>query len=108
MFLWPEIARGGVRLDFVDAGGIRTRYIEAGDRSAAEAVVFIPGTGGHLEAFTRNLLPHGQHHRTIALDMIGHGYTDKPDHDYEICHYVGHLLAFCDALGLKRIHVHGE
>lgn len=108
MFLWSEIARGTVRLGYADAGGVRTRYVEAGDPSADEAVVFIPGTGGHLEAFTRNLLPHAEHHRTIALDMIGHGYTDKPDHDYEIKHYVSHLLDFCDALGLKRIHVHGE
>jgi len=108
VFLWPEIARGAVRLGYADAGGVRTRYVEAGDPSASEAVVFIPGTGGHLEAFTRNLLPHAEHHRTIALDMIGHGYTDKPDHDYEIKHYIGHLLDFCDALGLKQIHVHGE
>jgi len=108
MHLWPEIARGSLRLSYVDAGGIRTRYVEAGDADATEAVVFIPGTGGHLEAFTRNLLPHAKHHRTIALDMIGHGYTDKPDHDYEIRHYVRHLLNFCDALGLARIHVHGE
>ncbi len=108
MYLWPEIASGGVRLGFVDAGGIKTRYIEAGDGASAEAVVFIPGTGGHLEAFTRNLLPHAEHHRTIALDMIGHGYTDKPDHDYEIRHYVQHLLDVCDALAIARIHLHGE
>ena len=108
MFLWPEIASGSLRLDFVDAGGVRTRYVEAGDAGAREAVLFIPGTGGHLEAFTRNLLPHAEHYRTIALDMIGHGYTDKPDHDYEIRHYVQHLLDVCDALKLDRIHVHGE
>jgi pimeloyl-ACP methyl ester carboxylesterase len=44
----------------------------------------------------------------IALDMIGHGYTDKPDHDHEIRHYVKHLLDFSNALGLKRIHLYGE
>lgn len=108
MFLWPEIASGTVRLGYVQAGPVRTRYVETGDPTAREAVVFIPGTGGHLEAFTRNLLPHGAHWRTIALDMIGHGYSDKPDHDYEIRHYVRHLLDFCDALGLERIHLHGE
>ena len=108
MYLWPEIASGALRLSYVDAGGIRTRYVEAGNPSADEAVVFVPGTGGHLEAFTRNLLPHGKEYRTIALDMIGHGYTDKPDHDYEIRHYVKHLADFSDALGLKRIHLHGE
>lgn len=108
MYLWPQLAAGTMRLGYVQAGLVRTRYIEAGDPSASEAVVFIPGTGGHLEAFTRNLLPHAEHYRTIALDMIGHGYSDKPDHDYEIRHYVKHLLDFCNALGLARIHVHGE
>lgn len=108
MYLWPEIAKGSLRLSYVDAGGIRTRYAEAGDASADEAIIFVPGTGGHLETFTRNLLPHGRKYRTIALDMLGHGYTDKPDHDYEISHYVKHLIDFSDALGLKRIHVHGE
>ena len=108
MFLWPEIARGTLSLGYVDAGGIRTRHVEAGDTSADEAVVFVHGTGGHLEAFTRNLLPHAQHHRTIALDMIGHGFTDKPDHDYEIRHYVAHLLAFLDAKRIARAHLHGE
>jgi 2-hydroxy-6-oxonona-2,4-dienedioate hydrolase len=108
MLLWPELASGTYRLGYVQAGPIRTRFIEAGPSSDDEAVLFIPGTGGHLEAFTRNILPHAQHFRTIALDMIGHGYSDKPDHDYEIKHYVRHLVDFCDAMGLARIHIHGE
>ena|SRR3990167_7011844 len=107
-FIWPEIADGSIRLGFVNAGGIRTRHVEAGDPAAEEAVVFVHGTGGHLEAFTRNLLPHARHFRTIALDMIGHGFSDKPDHDYEIRHYVKHLLDFCDAKGIRRAHLHGE
>lgn len=107
-FIWPEIAKGEVRLGFVDAGGVRTRYVEAGTIDSDEAVIFVHGTGGHLEAFTRNLLPHAAKHRTIALDMVGHGYSSKPDHDYEISHYVKHLLDFCDAVGVKRAHMHGE
>jgi 2-hydroxy-6-oxonona-2,4-dienedioate hydrolase len=108
MHLWPEIARGAIRLDYVEAGGVRTRFVEAGDGKSDEAVIFLHGTGGHLEAFARNLLPHASHLRTLALDMIGHGYSSKPDHDYEIPHYVAHLAAFCDAMGVKRAHVHGE
>jgi len=92
---------------FVDAGGIQTRYLEAGDPSAP-AVVFIHGTGGHLETFNRNVLAHSRHFRTLALDMVGHGYSDKPDHPYEIKHYVQHLAAFMDVLGLAKAHVHGE
>lgn len=107
-FLWPEIANGSIRLAQVDAGGIRTRHVETGDVASDEAVVFVHGTGGHLEAFTRNLLAHGAAHRTIALDMIGHGFSSKPDHDYEIRHYVRHLLDFLDAKGVARAHLHGE
>ncbi len=106
--IWPELAKGVVRLGYADAGGVRTRYIEAGDPDSDEAVIFVHGTGGHLEAFTRNLLPHAEHYRTIALDMIGHGYTEKPDHDYEIKHYVKHLVDFCNAVGVKHAHAHGE
>ena len=108
MYLWPTIANGSLRLGFVQAGPIRTRFVEAGDITAKRAVVFIHGTGGHLEAFTRNLYAHAAHHRTIALDMVGHGYTDKPDYPYEIPRYVKHLLDFCDAMGLDKIDVHGE
>ncbi|MEQ8936892.1 MAG: alpha/beta fold hydrolase [Amphiplicatus sp.] len=107
-FIWPEIAAGAVSLGFIDAGGVRTRYLEAGDTGADEAVIFVHGTGGHLEAFTRNILPHAAHYRTIALDMIGHGYSDKPDYDYEIAHYVRHLLDFCNAMGVRKAHLHGE
>lgn len=107
-YLWPEIANGAVRLGFIDAGPVRTRYIEAGGSTADEAVVFVHGTGGHLEAFTRNLLPHAEHFRTLALDMVGHGFSSKPDHDYEIRHYVRHLLDFLDATGVARAHLHGE
>lgn len=106
--IWPTLATGQLKLGYVDAGGIRTRYIEAGDPDAEEAVLFVHGTGGHLEAFSRNLLPHGERFRTIALDMIGHGYSDKPDYDYEISHYVQHLVNFCDALGIEKAHAHGE
>jgi len=107
-FMWPEIASGSLRLGYVQAGGLRTRYVEAGDPAAGEAVIFVHGTGGHLESFTRNLLPHAAAFRTIALDMIGHGFTEKPDHDYEIHHYVQHLIDFCDAVGVRRAHLHGE
>lgn len=106
--IWPTVSQGPFKLDYVVAGGIRTRFIEAGDSASREAVIFVHGTGGHLEAFSRNLLPHARTYRTMALDMIGHGYSDKPDHDYEISHYVKHLLDFCDAMDVDKVHAHGE
>jgi len=107
MSLWPEMAVGEFALKTVDAGGVRTRFLEAGQRDAP-AVVFIHGTGGHLETFNRNVFAHARHFRVLALDMVGHGFSSKPDHPYEIRHYVKHLDDFLTAVGVDCAHVHGE
>lgn len=107
MSLWPEMATGEFALKTIDAGGVRTRYLEAG-RKDAPAIVFIHGTGGHLETFNRNVFEHAKHFRVFALDMVGHGFSSKPDHPYEIKHYVQHLDDFLTAVGVDRAHLHGE
>ena len=106
MSLWPEVANGSFSLGFKQAGAIRTRVLEAG--SSGEPVIFIHGTAGHLEAYQRNILAHAERYRVLALDMIGHGFTDKPDHPYEIKHYVRHLKDVIDAYGFERVHLSGE
>lgn len=106
MSLWPTLAAGEYRMHYVDAGGIRTRCLEAG--SGNEALIFLHGSGGHLEAYTRNILPHAAKYKVYAIDMVGHGYTGKPDRPYQMSDYVGHLLAFMDAMKLERAHLSGE
>ena len=34
--------------------------------------------------------------------MLGHGYTGKPDYDYELPRYIEHILGFMDAVGMAR------
>lgn len=104
--LWPEVAHGSFALKYVKAGAIKTRVLEAGDKGAP--VIFIHGTAGHLEAYQRNILAHAARHRVLALDMIGHGYSDKPDHPYEIKHYVAHLKDVIDAYAFERVSISGE
>lgn len=104
--LWPELADGQFRLGYIDAGAVRTRCLEAGD--GEEAIVLLHGTGGHLEAYMRNILPLAERYRVFAIDMVGHGFSDKPDHDYEIAHYARHLADFMDAVGIERAHLSGE
>ena len=104
--LWPSLADGEFRQHYVQAGPIRTRCLEAG--SGEHALILLHGTGGHLETYMRNILPLAKNFRVFAFDMVGHGFSDKPDHDYEIAHYVTHLLDFMDAMGLERVHLSGE
>lgn len=104
--IWSALREVEFRQAFLDAGGVRTRYVEAG-RPDAPAVVMLHGTGAHWETFARNLGPYGAHFRTIAFDMVGNGFSARPDHDYEIAQYVSHALAVMDALGVAHAHVLG-
>lgn len=106
MSLWPELANGSFKLHFVDAGGVRTRCLEAGE--GRETLVFLHGSGGHLEAYVRNVLAHAERYKVYVIDMLGHGYTGKPDRPYQMDDYVGHLVAFLDAMGIERAHLSGE
>jgi len=106
--LWTDLTGIPFRLHWVDAGGVATRTLDAGPGDGPP-VVFLHGTSGHLEAFGRNLVPHARAgFRCLAIDMLGHGYTAKPDHPYEIPHYVAHLVAWMDAQGLPAAHLVGE
>ncbi len=107
MSIWTRLAGVDHRLAYVDAGGVRTRALQAGPADG-EPVVFLHGTSGHLEAFVRNVPPHAERYRCHAIDMLGHGYTGKPDYPYEIQRYVEHLLAYMDAVGAERAHLVGE
>jgi 2-hydroxy-6-oxonona-2,4-dienedioate hydrolase len=89
------------RQAWVDADGISTRCAEAGP-TGAPVVVMLHGTGGHWETWAANLGPYSQHFRCIAPDMVGNGFTDKPDVDYEIPLYVDHVRSVMDALGVGR------
>lgn len=107
MSMWLSMASTEHAVRYVQAGAIRTRFLEAGLPSR-EPIIFLHGSGGYLEAYVRNIPAHAQNFHALALDMQGHGYSDKPDHPYEIKHYVEHLLDFCDAMNLKRVHLSGE
>ncbi|MDH2414377.1 alpha/beta hydrolase [Nocardioides sp. CER19] len=104
--IWAELADIDFTLAHVDAGGVPTRSLQTG--TGEEHVIFLHGTSGHLEAFTRNLRAHGARYRCHAIDMLGHGYTGKPDYAYEIPRYRDHLLAYMDALGIEKAHIVGE
>jgi len=103
--LWPELMDGELSLRHVDAGGIRTRVIEAGD---GPPLVLLHGTGGHAEAYGRNVKRLSEHFRVIVYDMVGHGWTDAPPVPYTLDVYAEHLHNLLDVLGLEKVHLSGE
>jgi len=105
--IWSDLRGVSFSQGWLNAGGIPTRYLASGEPDKPP-LLLLHGTGGHAEAYVRNLRAHSEHFRTYAIDMLGHGWTDKPDMPMEIFAYVDHLVRVLDALGLHRAHISGE
>lgn len=104
--IWTALMDVPFEQAWVDADGIRTRYARAGERGKP-VVIMLHGTAGTWEGFARNLGPLAEHFECYAIDMVGTGYTDKPDVPYETTTYADHVGKFMDALGIARAHVIG-
>jgi len=101
--LWVDMLGCSVR--YHDAGGVTTRIIEAG---TGPPVILLHGLSGHAESWARNIVPLAERFRVLAVDMIGHGFTDKPDRPYLLPAYVGHLRAVMAATGAHDAHLVGQ
>src|ERR1700739_3913219 len=99
--VWSDLQGVPFSQGYLDAGGVRTRYLHAGDPSRP-ALLLLHGSGGNAEAYVRNLEAHAEHFSTWSIDMLGHGYTDKPGHPLEVGHYVEHLMAGLEQTGARR------
>lgn len=89
--------------------GLRIRAVERGN-AAGPPVVLVPGWGCSVYAF-RFTMPAlaDAGYRVIAVDLKGHGLSDKPiaPAEYTIDSLVEHLLEILDALGLERPYLVG-
>lgn len=99
----------GTSVTYHDAGGIRTRAIEAGPADG-EVVVMMHGLSGHAEGFVRNVRAFGEAgYRVYAIDAVGHGFSDKPvEATYHSPLFERHLLDFLDSVGAERAHLIGQ
>ncbi|QKE85037.1 alpha/beta fold hydrolase [Arthrobacter sp. NEB 688] len=99
----PEV---GLR---VDVDGIGTNYHRAGD---GPPLLLVHGSGPGVSAFAnwRPVLPAlAERFDVVAPDVVGFGYTDRPDgFPFTLDAWRGHLLGFLDALGLERVSVVGN
>jgi len=98
---WTDLMDTEFRQGWIDVGGIRTRYAQAGSPDRP-AVVMVHGTAGSWETFSATLAAHSKQFNCYALDLMGSGLSDKPDQPYHIADYVAHVAAFMDAVGVQR------
>jgi pimeloyl-ACP methyl ester carboxylesterase len=101
-------AQSQLRDQFFDSGGVRIRYVEQGQ---GPAIVLMHGYTGTAD---RHFLANGvfaslaKDHRAIAIDLRGHGKSDKPTvpgaYGEEMARDVVRLL---DHLKIQRAHALG-
>jgi 2-hydroxy-6-oxonona-2,4-dienedioate hydrolase len=103
--VWIGLGAVEHKVSFVDVGPWRTRVLEAG---TGEPVVLLSGTGGHLEAYARNVAALAERFHVIAYDYPGHGYTTLAEADLELPDYLTHLDGLLDALDVQSAILNGE
>jgi pimeloyl-ACP methyl ester carboxylesterase len=99
--IWQHLHKTAFTQDWVNVNGVNTRYVQAGPKDGLP-VVFIHGTAGTWECFCANLESHAKHFNCLAMDMVGSGFSDKPDLDYEIPFYADHIRGFMAAMGIGK------
>jgi 4,5:9,10-diseco-3-hydroxy-5,9,17-trioxoandrosta-1(10),2-diene-4-oate hydrolase len=60
---------------YVNVGGINTRFWEAGDQGSV--IILVHGVFSSIESWSLNMPSLAENHRVYALDMPGFGLTDK-------------------------------
>jgi 4,5:9,10-diseco-3-hydroxy-5,9,17-trioxoandrosta-1(10),2-diene-4-oate hydrolase len=90
----------------VEVGGVDTRYWVEG---AGSPVVLIHGLSNSVEHWLLNIYSLAAEHTVYALDLMGHGRTDKPlSRSYDIPALASFVLDFMDALGIERADLVGH
>ena len=100
--IWTDLM--GSQVHYLGAR-YRTRVIEAGD---GPPLILIHGVGGHAEAYSRNLLRLGADFRAMAIDLLWHGYSDRPPFNDAMPMYAEQVIDLLDSEGIEKAHIEGE
>ena len=105
LFTFPLRPVHVTRANFVDAGGVRTFFLEAGE---GEPVVLLHGLGATNASMLPTLAALSRRYRVIAPDNPGFGESDKPRVAYHAAFYAQWLTTFLDVLEIPRAHFIGN
>ncbi|HEX6289769.1 MAG TPA: alpha/beta hydrolase [Herpetosiphonaceae bacterium] len=87
--------------------GINMHYVEKG-HGKGHVVIFLHGYTDSWRSFERNLPLISEKFHVYALDQRGHGDSSKPACCYTQDDFVADVLAFMDALKIKRATIVGH
>jgi pimeloyl-ACP methyl ester carboxylesterase len=85
--------------------GVSLNYLEAG---SGKPILMIPGWSQTAEQFKHQLTGLSDRYRVIAVDMRGHGESDKPDFGYKISRLAKDTHDLIHALDLNEVNILGH
>jgi N-formylmaleamate deformylase len=95
-------------LEFIDLAGYRMAYRQWGDTDQTEAMVLIHGITSSSLSWIRVAPRLAEHSRVIAVDLKGHGDSDRPAGGYRLADQAREVAGLVNALGLRNIRVMGH
>lgn len=97
--------KGAVRTLKTEHESASMHYLESGK---GETLLLIHTAGQSLFTFRSVFYKLAMNYHVIAVDLMGHGCSDRPDYfDYSAASHAESLISFMDALGIERAHLMG-
>jgi pimeloyl-ACP methyl ester carboxylesterase len=86
----PTLRRDGVALVYHEAG------------RGSPPLLFVHGWACDRAFFAPQIEQFSRRHRTIAVDLRGHGDSDKPDQPYTMAGFADDLVWLCEQAGVQK------
>jgi len=90
---------------YIAVNGMDIRYAV---RGTGPPLLLLHGFCEFLETWDFNLRPLSKHYQVYAMDLPGHGLSDKPYIDYSISFFTDFILGFMRALGIDHADIIGH
>ena len=87
-------------LSFLTSDQVRLHYLEVG---SGAPLIMIPGWSQTAEQYKFQIQELSANHRCFALDMRGHGASDKPEHGYSVHRLAKDVSEFLTQLKLDNV-----
>lgn len=91
-------------MSYFDHDGCQLHYEEYGKGAP---VLLVHGLGSSTRDWEYQIPELAAHYRVVAIDIRGHGRSDKPRERYSIAGFAEDVAALIEHLGLGRVHLVG-
>ena len=77
-------------------------------KGAGSPLLLLHGYGEFLETWDLNIRPLSEHYQVYAMDLPGHGLSDKPEVAYNLSFFTRFVTDFMQTLGIDRASLIGH